>query len=80
MELIAIVNFDTFDFHLAVKNKMSKGQKSHEKNSQKIFIRSFGYQMNDTASGVTGRLLGREGYRKIDSPEGVDVIILKNNN
>jgi len=32
--------------------------------------------MNDVDSEVMGRLLEREGYRKIDSPEGADVIIL----
>ena len=59
---------------------MSKEQKSHEKNSQKIFIRSFGCQMNDADSEVMKRLLEREGYRKIDFPEGPDVLILNKNN
>ena len=44
--------------------------------SEKIFIRSFGCQMNDADSEVMERLLEREGYGKIDSPEGADVIIL----
>jgi len=36
--------------------------------------------MNDADSEVMGRLLEREGYKKIDYPEGADVIILKKNN
>lgn len=40
------------------------------------YIRTFGCQMNDADSEVMERLLEREGYRKIDSPEGADVIIL----
>ena len=49
------------------------------KQGKKIFIRSFGCQMNDVDSEVMERL-EREGYRKTDSPEGGHVIILKNNN
>ena len=44
--------------------------------SENFFIRSFGCQMNDVDSEVMVRLLEREGYGKIDSPEGADVIIL----
>jgi len=33
--------------------------------------------MNEADSEVMERLLGREGYKKIDSPEGADVITLK---
>jgi tRNA-2-methylthio-N6-dimethylallyladenosine synthase len=47
-----------------------------DKQGKEIFIRSFGCQMNDADSEVMERLLEREGYRKIDSPEGADVIIL----
>lgn len=47
--------------------------------AKKVFIRSFGYQMNDANSEVMERLLEKEGYGKIDSPEGANVIILKNN-
>jgi len=36
--------------------------------------------MNDADSEIMGRLLEREGCRKIDSHEGANVIILKNNN
>jgi len=36
--------------------------------------------MNDVDSEVMERTLERKGYRKIDSPEGADVIILKKNN
>ncbi len=36
--------------------------------------------MNEADSGVMERLLEREEYGKIDSPEDADVIILKNNN
>jgi len=36
--------------------------------------------MNEEDSEVTERLLERKGYRKIDSPEETDVVILKNNN
>ena len=43
---------------------------------QQYYIHTFGCQMNDADSEVMGRLLEREGYRKIDSPEGADVIIL----
>jgi len=49
-------------------------------NDKKVFIRSFGCQMNNADSEVMERLLEREGYRKIDFPEGADVIILKDNN
>ena len=42
----------------------------------KYYNRSFGCQMNDADSEVMGRLLEREGYGKIDSPEGADVLIL----
>jgi len=35
--------------------------------------------MNGADSEVMGRLLERDGYRKIDSSEGVGVIILENN-
>jgi len=44
------------------------------------YIRTFGCQMNEADSEVMERLLEREGYRKIDSPEGADVIILNKNN
>jgi tRNA-2-methylthio-N6-dimethylallyladenosine synthase len=43
---------------------------------KKVFIRTLGCQMNDADSEVMVRLLEREGYGKIDSPEGADVIIL----
>jgi len=43
---------------------------------RKFFIRSFGCQMNGADSEVMERLLEREGYGKIDYPEGADVIIL----
>ena len=46
----------------------------------KYYIRSFGCQMNDADSEVKERLLEREGYKKIDSAEGADVIIFKKNN
>jgi tRNA A37 methylthiotransferase MiaB len=36
--------------------------------------------MNDANSEVMGRLLDKEGYRKIDSSEGADAIILKKSN
>jgi tRNA A37 methylthiotransferase MiaB len=36
--------------------------------------------MNEADSEVMGRLLEREGYKKIDCPEEADVIILKKNN
>lgn len=48
--------------------------------TKRAFIRTFGCQMNDADSEVIGRLLEREGYAKIDSPEGADVIILNKNN
>jgi len=35
--------------------------------NKKVFIRTFGRQMNDVDSEVMGRLLEREGYGKIDS-------------
>jgi len=37
--------------------------------TKKVFIRSFGCQMNDADSEVMERLLEREGYRQIGSPE-----------
>ena len=40
------------------------------KQGKKIFIRTFGGQMNKADSEVMERLLEREGYSKIDSPEG----------
>jgi len=43
---------------------------------RKILIRTFGCQMNGADSEVMERLLEREGYRKIDAPEGADVIII----
>jgi len=43
---------------------------------RRYYIHTFGCQMNDADSEVMGRLLEREGYGKIDSPEGADVIIL----
>jgi len=36
--------------------------------------------MNGADSEVMGRLLEREGYGKIDSPERADVIIFEKNN
>lgn len=48
--------------------------------TKKVFIRNFGCQMNDADSEVMERLLERDGYGKIDSPEGADVIILTKNN
>ncbi|MBA7469483.1 hypothetical protein ES707_04754 [subsurface metagenome] len=36
--------------------------------------------MNDADSEVMERLLERKSYKKIGAPEGVDVIIFKNNN
>jgi len=49
---------------------MPKERNSHNNSRQKIFLRTFGYQMNDAGSEVMERLLEWEGYRKIDSPEG----------
>jgi len=43
---------------------------------RKILIRTFGCQMNGVDSEVMERLLEREGYKKVDSPEGADVIIV----
>jgi len=43
---------------------------------KKVFIRTLGCQMNDADSEVMERLLEREDYRKINYPEGADVIIL----
>ena len=45
-------------------------------NTKKALIRTFGCQMNDADSEVMEKLLEREGYGKIDSPERADVIIL----
>jgi len=36
--------------------------------------------MNDADSEVMERILERDGYRKIDSPEGPDAIVPKKNN
>lgn len=49
-------------------------------NNMKFYLRTFGCQMNDADSEVMKRLLEREGCGKVDSPEGVDVIILNKNN
>ena len=54
--------------------------KDKEVTKKKVFVRTFGCQMNGADSEVMERLLEKEGYRKIDSPEGADVIILKKNN
>ena len=43
---------------------------------KKVFIRSFGCQMNDADLEVMERLLEREIYRRIGSPEKADVRIL----
>jgi len=61
---------------LEIKEK-SRCQKNKgvRKTISKKSIRTFGCQMNDADSEVMDRLLEREGYRKIDSPEGADVII-----
>ena len=59
---------------------MPKERESHNIGRQKVFIRTFGCQMNDADSEVMERLLERDGYGKIDSPEGVDVIILNKDN
>jgi len=48
--------------------------------AKKVFIRTFGCQMNEADSEVMERLLERGGYRKIDSPEKGDMVILKKNN
>ena len=45
-------------------------------NAKKVLIRSFGCQMNDADSEVMEKLLEREGYGKIDSPDGANVVIL----
>jgi len=44
--------------------------------NRKAFIRTFGCQMNGADSEVMERLLEREGYAKVDSPEVADVIIV----
>ena len=59
---------------------MLKKQESYKKSSRKTYLRSFGCQMNDADLEVMERLLEREGYRKVNSPEGANVIILKKNN
>jgi len=59
---------------------VSEKSKDFFKSLPRVFIETFGCQMNDADSEVMERLLEREGYRKIDSPEGTDVIISKNNN
>jgi len=58
---------------------MPNKSKTYKENRPKVYIRTLGCQMNDADSEVMERLLEREGYRKIDSPERADVIILKNN-
>jgi len=50
------------------------------KNYRQVFIRTFGCQMNGVDSEVMERLLEKEGYKKIDSPEGADAIVPKKNN
>ena len=50
------------------------------KNYRQFFIRTVGCQMNDANSEVIVRLLEKEGYRKIYSPEKRDMAILKKNN
>jgi len=47
-----------------------------DKQDKKIFIRTFGCQMNEADSEVMERLLEREGYARVNSPEGADLIIL----
>ncbi|NVM56066.1 MAG: hypothetical protein HWN66_20375 [Candidatus Helarchaeota archaeon] len=59
---------------------MSKESKTYKISPKKVYIRTFGCQMNDADSEVIERLPEREDYRKIDSPKGADVIILKKNN
>lgn len=49
---------------------MPNKSKGYEKSPRKVFVRSFGCQINDADSEVMGRLLEREGCGKIDSPEG----------
>ncbi|MQY65045.1 MAG: tRNA (N6-isopentenyl adenosine(37)-C2)-methylthiotransferase MiaB [Clostridia bacterium] len=55
---------------------MPEKSKTYEKSPPRVYIRTFGCQMNDADSEVMGRLLEREGYGKVDFPEGADVIIL----
>jgi tRNA-2-methylthio-N6-dimethylallyladenosine synthase len=55
---------------------MSKESKAYKNLPKKVYIRTFGCQMNEADSEVIEGLLEREGYRKIDSPEGADVVIL----
>ncbi|MFC1674522.1 tRNA (N6-isopentenyl adenosine(37)-C2)-methylthiotransferase MiaB [Candidatus Omnitrophota bacterium] len=48
-----------------------------DKNSgSKVFIRTFGCQMNVRDSEVVAGLLKKEGYRLVDKPEGADIILL----
>jgi tRNA-2-methylthio-N6-dimethylallyladenosine synthase len=55
---------------------MSKESKAYKNLPKKVYIRTFGCQMNEADSEVMERILEREGYRKVDSPEGADVVIL----
>ena len=59
---------------------MQRNSNKDNREGEPVYIPAFGCQMNDADSEVIGRLLEREGYRKIDSPEETDVIILKKNN
>ena len=65
-----------FCFWAIKKTQNVERTESYKDDSRKLFMLAFGCQMNEADSEVMERLLEREGYGKIDSPEVTDVIIL----
>jgi len=54
---------------------MSKESKTYEKSPRKVYIRTFGCQMNNRDTELICGLLMKEGYAKTDSLEGADVAL-----
>jgi tRNA-2-methylthio-N6-dimethylallyladenosine synthase len=54
---------------------MSKESKGYKKMPKKIYIRTFGCQMNDRDSEVIAGLLTKAGYKLVDDEQAADVVI-----
>ena len=54
---------------------MPEKPKSYENSLRKVFIRTFGCQMNNRDSELAYALLAREGYAKAEAPEDADIVL-----
>jgi tRNA-2-methylthio-N6-dimethylallyladenosine synthase len=58
------------------KPQRSRGLTEKVPERKKVFIKTFGCQMNVYDSGKMQALLGKDGYESVDSPEEADLVLV----